>query len=429
MAHVGAIGEDVFVNVALGLSFDREQWGVGFRLPLRFRVIDRDPQNDGDVAGVRGEDWDQISDYLRLLRYVYIGQADKKGPFYIRLGELSGLSLGHGTILHRYFNGFDLSRFQAGLNVAVNVGAFSAEAMVGDLMQPYLSGGRFTVRPLQLAGLDEFWHRFVVGASIVVDADAPFVLETDGLGRVVVNDQNEPEVLRARSFVVSGIDLGFELLRSAPLSITPYIDLNQMSVLASGRGLHLGVLWTSRLSLGVTQFAVDARTEYRRVSGDYRSPYFDTVYEIERYQVLSDGGGAQPKLALLCGGTGACAAGPGRNGVYMDVLAGFPGLIQVGGEYVDYDGPAPDGTLRLSLFVPALQALRLSAFYYRVNVDGAGDLLALDDKSAVVAAAEVPMGGFFFAQARWWRIWEADGAGGYQSVDDWSLGLGFRAAL
>ena len=129
----GQLGEDIFATLNLRLNFDRDNWGLGFNVPVRFRLYDADPENQGDIGGlIRKEDWDELSDFFKVIRYAYIGQRDKKGPYYVRVGELSSLTLGHGTIVNRYTNGLDIDTFRMGANVAVNIGAFGGEIAVGD---------------------------------------------------------------------------------------------------------------------------------------------------------------------------------------------------------------------------------------------------------------------------------------------------------
>jgi hypothetical protein len=426
---LGKVGEDWFLTLGLGITIERDLWGFGARVPLRFRIFDRDPDNPSDPGGLRREDWDQPSDFLRVLRFVYVGQRDKKGPYYVRAGQLSSLGIGYGTIMHRYHNGLDAARFHAGINAAVNIDAYGGEAMIGDLLSPYLFGGRFTVRPLQVAWGEGYWDRLVTGFSLLTDVTAPLQL-TSSMDRVVTNE-GIPSVERDRALVISGLDVGFEVVTLPFLTITPYTALNKMSVVDHGLGWHAGVLWRVTVPLVLDTFEADLRTEYQRVSGDYRGPYFNTVYEIERYQVLaSNGGSRRTKLGVLCGNLADCSQGnPGaKNGVFLDLRAGLPNWIYVGGEYLNYDGGRDEGTLRLSLEVPALEFVEFSAFYFRINITGTDDLFAIDDRSAIVAQATVPIAWVLSAQARWWRVWQATDDG-YMSVDDWSVGVGVNLTL
>ncbi|MBK8010038.1 MAG: hypothetical protein IPK13_01705 [Deltaproteobacteria bacterium] len=489
MFGIGALDEDVFVSLALRINFDRDFWGVGFQLPLRLRVIDKDPKNDRDFAGaLRREDWDEVGDFFRVLRYVYVGQRDKKGPFYVRAGELSELTIGHGTIMHRYFNGIDQNRWHTGVNAAVNFGAFGVEAMVGDITDPYVAGVRATVRPLMLilgstalghaqyahegpgtgadadgealaeagsgsgsgsdagaeSGVSSFASKLVLGTTLMVDSRAPIALKTelsdpadvDSAPVTAMDDKGVPIVTRERALSIVGVDVGYELIDTSIFDVTPYVDLNKISIVDQGWGLHMGVLWNLSLPVLIDTLVVDLRTEYRRVSHDYVGPYFDTTYEIERYQLLSRGGGeaAVPKLRALCGPElETCSQGSasGRNGVFFELLAGLPNFVFIGGEYLDYDGGQADGSLRLSLEVPALEIFKLRAFYYRVNISGLDDLFELDDRSAIMASVEIPMYAVLSLQARWWRVWQpAPGAeDGFEAVDDWSIGVGFSLEI
>jgi hypothetical protein len=440
-ATFGKLAEDYFITLALRLNFDREMFGFGLQVPVRFRIIDNDPQQsmspEGDDFGgiIRREDWDEPSDFLKVIRYVYVGQADKKGPFYVRVGELSGLTVGHGTIMYRYFNGLDPDVWHTGVNAAVNIGAFGVEAVTGDIANPYILGGRFTVRPLELAlGEGLFWEKLVVGVSAFTDARAPLALETrtatkaDGTSEVLVvaDEEGRPKVATTEAMVILGTDVGIELFSNELFSVTPYVDLNWITNVDYGVGFHAGVLWGFRLPVAIDTLVVDVRTEYRRVTGDYIGPYFNTAYEIERLQTLSSGGGLPvPKQATLVS-YGA------RNGVFFDLLAGFPQFVFIGGEFVDYDGGIADGQLRLSLEVPALEFVKFSAFYYRINISGSDDFFKLDDRSAIVASASVPLYYVFTLNLKWWRVWQAqqvDGSTTYEAVDDWSVGVGFSLEL
>lgn len=426
----GLLDDDLYATMMLRLNLDRDFWGVGFGVPIRLRLLDLDPKDGGAAVKIRSEDWDEFADFLRVLRYVYVGQADKKGLFYVRLGELSGLTIGHGTIVSRYSNGFDIDRWRLGTNAVVNIDAYGGEAVIADLARPVdstLWGFRFNLRPIQIALGEGFWRKLVVGASMFFDPAAPYELETETIQtatgtvtQVKLDDKNHQIVKTRKPVFMLGLDAGIELLESGPLQITPYIDLNKLTYVDGGWGLHLGILWSLKVPALIDDFVVDLRTEYRRVSQDYLGPYFDAVYEIQRYEFPP--GSKQPKLAALSDP----ARVHGNNGVYFDVLAGFPTLVYIGGQFIDYDGGKDDGTLTLSLEIPALEFIRLSAFYYRLNIKDLGDLFALDDRSAIVAEVSIPIYAVISLNARWWRVWQADpdNAGSYTSVDDWSVGLG-----
>jgi hypothetical protein len=448
------IDEDFFFNLNLRLNMDWEQFGFGIQTPVRMRVWDRDPKTDDFLGFIRREDWDQVSDFFRIIRYVYVGEWNKKGPFYVRLGELNNTSVGHGTIMHRYYNTLDANRWHLGVNAALNVWAIGAEVVINDVTDPWVIGSRVYVRPLQmiLGGSEtsstsedapnednsegSYWDNLHVGLSFFTDYKAPYQLAIDGnTGMTLVDGDGVPEVGAARPLFIYGIDIGFEVLETSILSITPYIDLNKISRVDDGWGFHAGVLWGLHFPLGIDTLLIDLRTEYRRVSGDYLGPYFNTVYEIERYQRLTFGASPVPKFySLECNSLDPTVcnenAPGGRHGLFFDLIAGLPEFVLIGGEYVDYyGGDQPDGSLRLSLEVPALSFLKLSAFYYRVNISGLDDLFKLDDRSAIVAQATIPIYWIFAVNLRYFRLWQANGEGGFDAVHQWEASVGFSLEI
>jgi len=460
-AAFGMIGEDFYLSLQLRLSFDFETWGFGVGVPIRLRLYDRPPE-DSTYGAFRTQDWDEVSDYFRIIRYVYIGS--KEGPFYLRLGELSGLTLGHGTIVNRFYNGFDLDRFRLGLDAHVRVGPYTTELVIGDMARPkdtVMVGWRGTIRPLQLGEYhsspalnpegtegeekeldnDSIASRLVVGLSIITDPTAPRALlcspaNLDSSAPCVgVKTEDEHPLARNDEVLgMIGVDVAYELLRGPLLSITPYLDINNLLNVENGWGMHLGVMWGLHIPLLIDTLTFELRTEYRRVSGDYVGPYFDSTYAVERYESPQGSGltklqSLRTPVRLADGTTFDPRQAPGKNGLFFDLLAGFPEYIFIGGEYIDYDGGVADGTLRLSVQIPALSFIQLNAFYLRTRIDGTNDFFKLDDRSAVVAEAAVPIGQFLQLQARWWRLWRAGLDGNYESVDDWSVGIGFSLAL
>jgi hypothetical protein len=449
------IKEDFFITLNLRLNMDWEQFGFGIQTPVRMKFWDRDPKQDDWLGFIRREDWDQVSDFFRIIRYVYVGQWNKKGPFYVRLGELSNTTVGHGTIMHRYYNTLDANRWHLGLNAAVNVWAIGAEVLLNDVTDPWVIGSRVYVRPLQMilggsntstaSGESEnednsegsYWDNLHVGVSFFTDYKAPFTIARDPMtGGLLADEDGVPQVASDRSLFIYGVDIGFEVLETDILSITPYIDLNKIGRVDNGWGFHAGVLWGLHFPLGIDTLTLDLRTEYRRVSGDYLGPYFNTVYEIERYQRLTFGPFPTTKLySLECNTVDQSepcntTAPGGRHGLFFDVIAGLPNFILVGGEYIDYYGSdQPDGSLRLSLEVPALSFLKFSAFYYRVNIDGPDDLFKLDDRSAIVAQATIPIYWIFSLNLRYFRLWQANGAGGFDAINEWEASVGFSLEI
>lgn len=434
-ARFGELGEDWFFTAVFQLNYNQDLWGIGLQLPLRMRLKDRDPQDEEVGKVLRKQDWDHFTDYLKILRYVYFGESDKTGPYFVQGGDLLNLTVGHGTLMHRYHNNLDLSRWHTGANAAVNIEGFSVDFMVGDLLSPYLMGGRVAVRPFEIERgyTHRWWDTVELGASFFADWTAPFELQRGEDGKVTVDDDYVPQVQDKLSFAAFGADVGLPIPLGKHLTLIPYTDLNKISVVQHGFGLHLGTLWKLSVPRGLKPpFEGMFRVEYRHVSGDYLGQYFNTVYEIERYQRLaSRGGPAQPKLRSLCGSptceTGAQGA---RNGLWLELSLGLKDVIFVGAEYLAYDRGRPDGSFRLFLELPYFEYVQAKFFYYRINTEDLGDLFAFDDRTALMAEVRIPFLWVLSANFRWARVWQARPEDdGYQAVDDWNAGLGVFVRL
>lgn len=434
-ASFGRIAEDFYLTMVFRLNYNQDYWGLGLQLPLRIELQDEDPQSDNAAGILRAEDWDHWTDALRFFRYAYVGRADRLGAAYARLGLLERLTLGHGSILHRYNNGMDINRWRVGVDTIARTDAFGGEVVVGDVLSPYLTGVRGWLRPFRLRLFRDYWDRLEIGTTMVADWKAPFLLDRRddaALNFVNIGDDNLPEVLEDRAFAIMGIDLGMCVFQSDLLSITPYTDVNMMTTVDEGWGVHVGVLWESEIPAGEEAVQIALRTEYRRVSGDYLGPYFNTVYEIERYQRLrATGGRGETKLASLCQ-DGDCDDNrrPWRNGAFIELQAGLKDVLLVGSEYIDYGGELDDGSFRLYVDLPYFEFAQLRAFYYRVNLEGTNDLFAFDERTALVAELHVPIYYVGF-RVRWWRIWQATPGeeDPYKSVDDWNIGVIVRIKL
>ena len=185
----GGIGEDFFLQLQLRSELNLGMVGFGFAVPLNMRVVDNDPQNEDDYYGlIREEDWDEPTDYLKVLRYVRLGH--KRDLFYLRAGEIAS-ELGHGTIMSRYLNNLDLDNFRLGLEFDVNTNYGGFESVIGDIgtvasdkAGSRLVGARGYVKPLALVAPDSPFNIFAVGATVVTDMNEPRAfdtqLETDG---------------------------------------------------------------------------------------------------------------------------------------------------------------------------------------------------------------------------------------------------------
>ncbi len=453
------ISEDHFLQLTIRTGLNLGKIGIGFQIPLNLRVIDNDPENNDDYGGIiRKEDWDEPSEYLKIIRYVRYGHKHSRDLLFVRVGELAA-SIGHGTIMDRYMNNIDVNTFRVGsqLDVYTNYGGIETVvsdygSLLGGTAASKIVGGRAYIKPYGLVDPEGALNIFKVGVSVVTDVNAPREIamepaEKDGtpLYKLPNEDACDPaggdpdcqpydvpvidgkgnlEVAKDGSFTVWGLDAEVEAVNTSVIKITPYTDLNFMQ--DAGWGWHLGTLVTLRMPIGF-ELTVPIRLEYRRFKSNYKPAYFSTAYEVERFAYRDpEQGNAMvgPKGEFFKNKPG----GEGLDGVYADLALDFANIFQIGAIYEGYKGAPPN--LAAFLAVPALQVVQFKAYYTKTGVDDLDDFFTLDNRSLLIAQARYQVITFVYLVGRYTRRWVLDSEdptsktyGTFQSTDDYQVGI------
>lgn len=381
---------------------------AGLQAPLRLRVVDRAP---GDAGLVRRADWDEPSDYLRIVRYIEYG--DREAALSARVGELGSYRLGHGTIVNDYFNVVTPDQHRTGASVRFDRPAGGGSAFVNDVIDPNLVGGRAHVRPWWFVEPESWLSRISVGASLVGDVEAPTELERRTESGPEVSATRLPAVASDRATAIGGVDLALHLLDRDSLAVVPYGDLNVHFGL--GHGLHTGVRADFE---ALDSVDLEGRFEFRSLSGTYLPEYVGPLYEIDRYQFF--GWGVllpTPKLRV--------AAGPRSSpvlGGYGELTGRFFDAVALSGAYADHQGPA-NANLRVSLRADPIDRVRLGAFYYKHNFDG---LEAVTEREGtfVVTESRVRIYGPLYAKGAYSLLWQLRDDGVYRPIPRWTIGAG-----
>ena len=427
--NFGQIDEDWYTTIHLGFSMDLGKIGFGVQVPLRLRIHDADPQEASDSV-FREEDWDEWTDYLKIIRFFRFGH---KGDFiYVVVGDLPGATIGHGTIVNRYYNNVDLDHYKMGLAADLNTDYGGVETLFNNGFVTNLFAFRGYIRPWSFVDKESYLNNFAVGFSVAADVSAPYtlgVVETD-------REYDLPPVETEDTATVMGGDIEFKLLDTSILSLTPYMDLNGIPA-SGGVGYHAGIL--SVFHIGGVSIDLQARLEYRYFTGDYIPAYFNSYYEIQKYAYpFWDNQGRvelrDTKLRVL-----ELLPDKGLNGYYAELVFNFMDLFTIGASYDDYDGKF-NSNLRIYLDVPALEVFQFGAYYYKHNFEGAGEAFTFDDKSLFLIEARYQITSFLYVVGQYWRVWQLDNNptiddengqpidnpdyGTYVPVDDWSIGLG-----
>jgi hypothetical protein len=404
------IGEDYFVTFNLSMVLAGPNWSIAPRVPLRLRVLDNEPIDEGIF---RSEDWDEVSDFLRLLAFAEYRMDDDS--FYVRFGEFTGASVGHATMVSRYYNTLDIDHHQAGIATYLDMGIAGGELLLDNVFDPELVVGRPFVRPLSwLGSLPAMFQGLKLGVTVGADFKAPVVLKKDAEGGLVTDEARTPVIASAEPIPLLGFDLELPVLMLDSFQFVPYFDLNAIDT--QGVGIHFGSFLTFRFS-SLAELRV--RVEYRLAGQGYAPGYVNAHYEKERLFYRDN----LPKLAWL-----RKSLGKSRTGVLIESELRLLGILRIlavfshdeGGE-----GLPPSNDLIARLLVPDLGPVSISGFFAKLGFDEAEDLL---DPSGAVVVGTVrwSITDYFYVEGRvtneWWL---APGAATYETTLNFDVGAGF----
>ena len=423
---------------------------LGLGVPLNVRAY-ANGFIDHQGFKLRPHDYDQPSDYARILRFLTVDK--KEDQFYLNVSQLSAASIGHGTIVRRYSGEVDqnITRVGAELDAYGKYGGF--EAFVGDVVQPqhFLAGLAF-LKPLGwITGPSHDTLGWTsIGLSTAMDLQAPYTLcrnkatnypqvgDSDftakslGCDGASYYEPGEPVVAETRRAQVVGVDLETKILKTEKADIKPYVDYSRMMGISNpavgaradgGGGLTLGFL--GRFNVGDEKVhAFRVVLEGRYFDGNYLPGYFDTFYEVQKFQFITGQAdtGYEPKLRTILDRDPAHK----RAGYYIEAAWQYNQGLAIMAAYEDSfhvsgpdsicggcTGPAASfGARNLTLHIeyPAYSWLQFFGSFYRRSYDGAPFATSnpLGDNTLIYAAARLHVLWVMFLNGRIFRSWQAD---------------------
>jgi len=408
------IGEDLFLDLNFVYVFRPGDWRIAPRLPLRIRIVDRPPKSS---SLIRQEDWNELSDFARLLAFVQYGAATD--PIFFRYGELHGVTVGHGSLVNRYFNTIDIDRYKGGVYALVDLDIAGGEVMLDNVLRPEILVGRSFVRPFSFfeSWPDPLqWMKF--GVTLGADFRAPLAIAEEEGGRIFTNPEWRPEVLASQVAGLFGLDLEVPVVSSPHIDVVPYMDF--ATIQGRGAGFHLGTYLTARFNPRVT---LRTRVEYRFQGKRYEAGYISPFYEIERYSHQ----GGDPKLARLRRGE----IGHTHNGFYFEGDFRYRNLVRYTLIYATFGGERGHD-LMMRLRLDQLGPFRLTLLFGRLGFEGFDNLFAADRTLWGISLRWL-VTDYFYVRGRvlteWWLRHTDAETTGFETTVNFSFGAGIIIRL
>jgi len=239
---------------------------------------------------------DILSDTFLKIRYVQWGE--QRDKFYLKIGNLDNMTIGHGLLMRNYANDDDFPAIRrVGLNTGMDLGGFGLEAVVNDLAEPEIFGGRLFFRPFS-------GFRLAFGFSTIVDIAPASQIPVNADGTFTV----DPQTVGNPIFINSGFDLDLPIMENDFLSIVLFGDIGGMmpylrNSITDGtntinQGLAFQALYNRDANVQAGEFplknygiaagvlgnilVMDYRVEYRNYRGTFRPTFFNKNYDRSR---------------------------------------------------------------------------------------------------------------------------------------------------
>ena len=401
---------------------------MSFAAPLRVEVHDTRAGRKWNNAGtIRKEDWDEVSDFSRILRYINYG--GKEEHFYLDINQFKASSIGHGTLLKRYNPNLNLNTryVSASFDAFIDYGGF--ETFINDVTGPNVLGALAFIKPLSIFNRNNYFLRsFSLGATFVADIDAPLrnkldTEDADDDGRweteLLVNQNTfQPEYV-STEVIGYGLDLEFKVIDTKQVDWKLYFDYSELAsgiptddagsinvvniptkAVRSGGATAGGLI---RLNLGGADggviHALRLRGEYRNYDHNYLPSYFDTFYEIQRIQYLQAGQtnadlSNRTKLQAVLGRD---PSAPRVQGGYLEASWRASHYIALA-MALEFNDSTADNNMFVHLEVPQIGRWQFLATYHRRTRESLADIFSakFDDNDIFIVKTRWGLSDNFF---------------------------------
>jgi hypothetical protein len=358
------------------------------------------------IGTLRKEDWDETSDYAKVIRYFTVGKPEN--DFFLNISRQYDQSLAHGTVIRDYNANINFNTSRLGATVDFTRAAIGVQAIANDLVRPDVLGLMLFVRPFRPFSENVLMRSLSLGLTYAHGVNqAHRLLYEPGLfspsfDQPVAKVDDKLNMIGAQygAMDIIGASLEAKVVRLSENDLKLYGDFQKMKEF--GSGVTMGALFRFSKGQPATQ-ALRARAELQYFSADYLPSYFDTYHDIFQNQYMpatyraSNGLSYSPtKLQYL----EAARGGKSRMGGYLEITHSFLDMLTLGvaGRYWRPVGSPKDGNF---------DGLRFPDYGKSCTTKGEGDLdcgnktIRLEDKgfTSLRLRAELPFRKFLQAFA------------------------------
>ncbi len=484
-AGVNKFNNDYYLYIAptINLNFGGD-FGMSLTAPLNILMYDQDPKDPSVKLGsIRKIDYDQKSDYLRIINNIWYGTYGLYKPgettFSFYAGKIFDGYIGHGTIVNRYVNNQRIDIYNVGVMADYNSDYGGVQVFTNSVYTHEVGSARAYIRPLAIAfrlfdiatgrsqlfsmmqigqgnvadeagrkkvyeeagvdpedrekyraivenektkqpvegmvpidkkpetvqqrakaffNQDNFVNRFAIGYTTAFDTKAPTQLAFDTTGRLRLDTNNNPLVEQSEKLTIQGMDAEYKLISTKYIEITPYYDLNTIKTLNNAKGTHSGAMFR----FGGKDIYAKIKPEYRNMDANYIPMYFDSFYELERFQSNVNSKIPETKLeaARLLDPTG-----PRLKGTFTSIVLSFY-RMSIEANYENYSGPN-NSRIFVGLYIPIGTLLMFSGYYTKKNFNENKEAFILDNNAVGALEAALNLG-FISLRVQDIRRWNYD---------------------
>jgi hypothetical protein len=378
---ITTIGGETYAGFRFQPDFRFWKIGFGLDVPVMMNINTREFRTDEFKGGV---------EMLRLIRYFSLGRK-KEDAIYVRTGDLTGVSLGYGTLINNYSNSPSFEMRKYGINADVNFkGIVGVEGIYSDIKGANLLGLRPYVRPLRTTKIP-IVKSFEIGYSYVTDKGS--------------NADSTAVFLADNGIKAMAFDAGITFLNTSFVKLIGYGQYSQLKKVKSdtlerflaeapngplsynkGSGSSVGL--AAKMNLA-SAFVLDARIERLWYNDFYTPQFFDAIYEINK----------DAKIASL-------ATSTGKQGIYGNLAIILFQKFRLNGALLMPDDISAESPALVQVGLEAAKLgdkLTIGGHYIKGGLTDLKDAFTLDQRSLASVTLNYQLAKFFYVGAdyRW----------------------------